>query len=73
MFGVDFPMWEHSEEMERFEKLGLTETQKDKILFKNAIKFYGLEKLLKWKSQAKKTIIAIANFVCKIVNFHLKK
>ncbi len=73
MFGVDFPMWEHSEEMERFEKLGLTETQKDKILFKNAIKFYGLEKLLKWKAQAKKTIIAIENFVCKIVNFHLKK
>jgi len=23
--------------------------------------------------QAKKTIIAIENFVCKIVNFHLKK
>ncbi len=45
MFGVDFPMWEHSEEMERFNKLNLTSEQREKILFKNAVKFYQIKNI----------------------------
>lgn len=43
MYGVDFPMWEHTEEMERFNRLDLTDSQREKILSKNAINFYNLK------------------------------
>lgn len=45
MFGVDFPMWEHKEEMERFEKLGLSDSQKEKIFYKNAVNFYQIKNI----------------------------
>jgi len=45
MFGVDFPMWEHSEEMQRFDKLDLSDTQREKILYKNAVKFYQIKNI----------------------------
>ena len=38
LFGSDFPMWDHSEELERFNKLDLTPEQKEAILYKNAQK-----------------------------------
>lgn len=40
-FGTDFPMWDASEELERFNKIPLTETQREKILSLN------IKKLLK--------------------------
>lgn len=36
LFGSDFPMWDHTEEFERFNKLDLNSTEKDKILYQNA-------------------------------------
>ena len=41
LFASDFPMWDHEEEMERFNRLDLTEEERELILHKNA------EKLLK--------------------------
>lgn len=43
VFGTDYPMWNHVDEMERFNRLGLTEDEKALILWKNA------ERLLKLK------------------------
>lgn len=43
MFGTDYPMWDISEELERFKKLNLTAEQRDKILYKNATKLLGIE------------------------------
>ena len=40
-FGTDFPMWDASEEIERFNKINLTETQRECIFAKN------IKKLLK--------------------------
>ena len=34
-FGTDFPMWDAVGEIERFEKLGLTQRQKENIYAKN--------------------------------------
>lgn len=36
-FGVDFPMWDHAEELERFFALSLTEEENRKILSENLI------------------------------------
>ena len=36
LFGTDFPMWTHTEELKRVAELGLTETETEKILSKNA-------------------------------------
>jgi len=36
LFGSDFPMWDHEGELERFNKLDLSEEQRDSILYKNA-------------------------------------
>ena len=36
LFGSDFPMWDHLDEMKRFEKLGLTGEDRDLVLYKNA-------------------------------------
>lgn len=42
MFGCDFPMWTHKEELERFLKLGLTSQQNEDILYNNAIRILNL-------------------------------
>jgi hypothetical protein len=36
-FGVDFPMWDHTEELERFFALSLTDTENRRILSENLI------------------------------------
>ncbi len=36
LFGTDYPMWDAAEEMERFNALGLSEEQRERILWKNA-------------------------------------
>lgn len=42
-FGVDFPMWTHEDEFERFLKLGFTEEENKKILAENFKEFLGIE------------------------------
>ena len=42
LFGTDYPMWDHVEELERFHRLALSEEEKELILWKNAA---GLLKL----------------------------
>ena len=42
MFGVDFPMWDHEEELERYKKLGFSEEDNELILYKNAEKLFGI-------------------------------
>lgn len=44
VFGVDFPMWDHDEELERFMALGLSEEENQRILHDNALKILGLSK-----------------------------
>jgi predicted TIM-barrel fold metal-dependent hydrolase len=41
LFGTDYPMWDLKEELERFDKLNLSDSAREKILYSNA------EKLLK--------------------------
>lgn len=43
LFGTDYPMWRHDEELERFGKLPLTEKERQMILYENAAKLLGLE------------------------------
>lgn len=38
-FGSDFPMWDHQDELSRFNQLDLTSEERDLILYKNAQKF----------------------------------
>jgi predicted TIM-barrel fold metal-dependent hydrolase len=45
LFATDFPMWPISEEMERFNALGLTEEEKEQIFYKNAIKVFDLKNI----------------------------
>lgn len=42
LFGVDYPMWNPKKELERFNKLSLTEEEREKILYKNAAKLYDI-------------------------------
>jgi len=42
LFGSDFPMWKPAEELERFLQIPLTEEEKEKILWKNAVNLLGL-------------------------------
>lgn len=44
MFGTDYPMWNASEEMERFERLGFTGRERDLILGENALRIYGIDR-----------------------------
>ena len=41
-FGTDYPMWSAAEELERFDRIDLTDTQREKILWKNITGFLGL-------------------------------
>jgi predicted TIM-barrel fold metal-dependent hydrolase len=41
-FGTDYPMWLPTEELARFDALGLTDWERAKILHKNAERFFGL-------------------------------
>lgn len=43
LFGTDFPMWGHEEELKRFLALELTDTERRAILYDNAAKLLGLE------------------------------
>ncbi len=45
LFATDFPMWPISEEMERFNALGLTKEEKEQIFYKNAIKVFDLKNI----------------------------
>ena len=40
LFGSDFPMWDHKEELARFLSLGLAQETRDKILYKNFEKLF---------------------------------
>ena len=42
LFGTDYPMWSPKEELKRFFALGLNEEEKEKILYLNAKKLFGL-------------------------------
>ncbi len=42
LFGTDFPMWEASGELERFNRIPLTDEEREMILHKNAEKLLGL-------------------------------
>lgn len=42
MFGVDFPMWNHKKELERFFALGLSDEDNQKILYGNFARLFGL-------------------------------
>lgn len=42
-FGTDSPMWRHRDELERFDRLGLTPYERARILYYNAAEFLGIE------------------------------
>lgn len=42
MFGTDFPMWDHKEELDRFLSLGLPEEIRDDILYRNFQRLFGV-------------------------------
>lgn len=44
MFGTDYPVVNTKEELERFFKLGLTEKEREDILWNNAVRFLGIKK-----------------------------
>ena len=46
LFGSDYPMWKHDDEFERFNKLELTEQEKELILYKNAANLLGLSETM---------------------------
>lgn len=41
-FGSDYPMWDHAEELERFNKLALNDREREMVLWENAAKLLGL-------------------------------
>ena len=43
LFGSDFPMWDHEDEFERFNKLDLSQDNRDAILYKNAARLLELK------------------------------
>lgn len=43
LFGSDYPMWDHEDELSRFNRLNLTQEQREAILYKNALRL--LEKV----------------------------
>ena len=45
IFGTDFPMWDIGEELNRFNKLGLTDEEKELVLYKNACKLFKINEV----------------------------
>ena len=45
LFGTDFPMWSHEKELREFMKLNISDADKKKILYDNAVKVFSLENL----------------------------
>ena len=43
LFGVDFPMWDHAEELDRFLALGLDEEANQNVLYNNFARLFRLE------------------------------
>jgi predicted TIM-barrel fold metal-dependent hydrolase len=43
LFGTDYPMWSHEEELQRFYNLDLTDEERELILWKNASKLLNIE------------------------------
>lgn len=43
LFGTDYPMWMHEDELERFFALDLTAEEQERILWKNAAELLGIE------------------------------
>ena len=43
LYGTDFPMWGPVGEVERFNRLELTDDEREKILWKNHLRLFGLE------------------------------
>jgi len=41
MFGSDYPMWTHKDELDRFFRLDLSEAEREAILYNNAAKLFG--------------------------------
>lgn len=42
VFGTDYPMWKPKDEVDRLKSLPLTDEEKEKIFWKNAVRIYGL-------------------------------
>lgn len=43
IFGADYPMWEPKKEVDRLKSLPLTDEEKEKIFYKNAMRIYNLK------------------------------
>jgi len=43
LFGVDFPMWDPKEELDRFLALPLTDEEREQILYRNAFDLLGID------------------------------
>jgi len=43
LFGTDYPMWKHEDELERFARLELTPAERELILWKNAARLLGMD------------------------------
>ena len=43
LYGTDYPMWEPAGELERFMRMGLTDSEREDILWNNAARVFGLE------------------------------
>ena len=41
-FSSDYPMWDHEEELENIMRLGLTEDEREMVLYKNAERVLGI-------------------------------
>ncbi len=42
LFGTDYPMWTHKEELERFNNLELDDNEKEMILYSNALRLFNI-------------------------------
>ena len=46
LFGTDHPMWLYEDEIQRFDRLELSDEEKEKILYKNAVDIFGIDEKL---------------------------
>ena len=46
LFGSDYPMWDHEDELSRFNRLNLTQEQREAILYKNALRLLEFTSIL---------------------------